>query len=436
MPRIPRMLTRLRSCSSLRQLCDAGQAYKGKLTWIAIDRMVSQAGGFARLFVFARFLTPADLGLMVAATFVTALLEIMTEVNLDVAVLQKGSRAREYLGAYLFINISRNFFISAVLLVCAPLAAKAWGLDQSTNLIRTMSVVLVIRGLTNPSLVLLKQELNFKKLLYLSLAENAAGLGAAILLAPELRSVWVIPYALIASQFARTFFSYLICPVYFTLADIKVRAFELMSFGKWMTVSSILNFLSAQGDYAAVGRLLGASALGQYQTAFRISEAPRLTATEIISQLAYPLMCKPDADERARQRVYRVSVVICTVLSGIAMLVMIAIPELIIRVLVGNSWISIANDMKVLAVANFLRSVAVLPMWYLYSIGSPDVAAKLTAWRLVVFGVLVYPLAMRYGTYGVCWSVLAGNILLAAAAYKSAPLRFRPRMTLAEAESA
>src|SRR5579883_3083670 len=84
---------------------------------------------------------------------------------------------------------------------------------------------------------------------------------------------------------------------------------ELLVFGRWIWISSLLTFLASQIDRLILGRVFTLSVLGVYSVATVMAEVPRSLVMAINSNVMYPAYAKslhlPRTELRAKILGYR-----------------------------------------------------------------------------------------------------------------------------------
>src|SRR5690606_28853453 len=103
-------------------------------------------------------------------------------------------------------------------------------------------------------------------------------------------SVWALAAGGVASALAMAVLSHVIIPGRIDrLAWDRPSAKAVMSFGKWVFISTLLSFFATQSDRIVFGRLFTADALGVYAIATLIVEAPQRLLRMMTLRVDFPL---------------------------------------------------------------------------------------------------------------------------------------------------
>ena len=223
--------------------------------------------------------------------------------------------------------------------------------------------------------------------------------------------MWALVYGTLAGAIVTCIMSYLIHsyrPCFdFNLARIR----ELFGFGKWILGSSILIFLLTQGDDILVGKLLGATALGFYQIAYRISNLPATEITHVISRITFPAYSKlQDSVEKLRRaysNVLQVTIFLSFLLAG---LIFALAPEFT-SIFLGQKWLPMVPAMQVMVIYGAIRSFGATTGPLFKGVGSPDILTKLTFVQLILLAIIIYPLTIKFGIFGTALSIVIPNLI-------------------------
>ena len=226
-------------------------------------------------------------------------------------------------------------------------------------------------------------------------------------------SVWALVFATLASQPVSTVTSYFIHSYRPRPQFDRGAASELFDYGKWVFGSEGLTFLINEGDDAFVGWALGSYALGVYQLAYRISNAPTTEITHPIQRLRSPPIRK-----------FRET---STPSDGGASLLYASIrsspfppprgswssPRCSSLWFSGRDGGNVVVPMQPLAAYASLRSSRSATVPLFRAIGRPDLDTEVRLLKLALLVPPLYPAAQRFGLPGVAAAVL-GHAVIAA----------------------
>jgi len=378
--------------------------------WAFALRITDRLFGLARTIVLARVLSPNDFGLFGIALLGLSALNTFSQTGFQAALVQKKGDIKPYLDTAWTVHVIRGFVLAAILFGIAPYVASFFGEPAAALLLRVLGLSAVFQGLTNIGVVYFQKELEFHKRFIYMFSGTLADLGVAIPAALILRNAWALVFGLLAGNLVRMVVSYFVYPYRPHSSFNKQQFKELFGFGKWILGSSILGFLITQGDDIFVGKLLGVTALGFYQMAYRISNMPATEITHVISQVTFPVYSKlQDNVDKLRNAYLKVSQLTAFISIPLAGLVLILAPDFS-RLFLGQKWMPMVPAMQVLVLAGLIRSIMATTGPIFEAVGKPEIATRWQVVRLIALGASIYPLTSLWEILGASVAVFLGNL--------------------------
>jgi PST family polysaccharide transporter/lipopolysaccharide exporter len=358
------------------------------------------------LIVLAALLGPADFGLMGIALLTFSGLNRFSELGLETAVIQQKERdVDHYLNTMLSLQAGRGLLLAAVMFFVAPVIGSVFSEPRAVDVIRVLALMPLLVGIRNPAVVYFKKNLQFHKEFVYQLSGSMLRFVVSIVWAVVSPSVWALVFGLVASEFARTVLSYLLHEFRPWPELNRERAMEFIGFGKWITGSSILYFLYSEGDDALVGYLLSATALGFYQTAYRLSNAPATEISQVISGVVFPAFSSLQEDMEALRSAYFRTLQLTMFISVPVAFGIAAVAPVFVPTFLGEKWLPAVTVIQILAAYGMMRSLGktMSPIWN--ALGRPDYVTKLSAIRVVVLAIVIVPMTLEFGIEGAALAV-------------------------------
>lgn len=366
--------------------------------------------GLVRTAIIARLLVPDDLGVFGIALLTQSVIEIFSMFGLTSALVRKTEDIAPYLDTAWVISFLRGIAVAVVMVLVAPLVAAFFDEPAATDLIRVLALVSFFSGFLNPAVVRLRRDLQFSRVFLLALIPSLVDIAVSIVLAVVCRTPMSLIVGLAAKAAATLVLGYIMVPYLPRIRFNKARARELMSYGKWITGSTILRFLYGQGDDIVVGRLLGAADLGLYQIGYRYSNLPTTEVTRVLQVVALPAYAKVQNDAARLRRAF-VEALGSTALVSIAFAgyIWVITPDFVELVL-GQAWLGVIPVMRLLAIWGAVESVSEIPIALFEAVGRPQLGTRRLLVKTVLLGALVYPMLRWWDLRGVCIAVLASAV--------------------------
>ena len=387
--------------------------------WVFLLRIVNRGVSLVRLIILARILSPSDFGLLGIALLTMSTLETFSQTGFQQALIQKKEDIRSYLDASWTALILRGFILFVILYFIAPYAAIFFNVPEAKPIIQVIGFSMLFGAFTNIGVIYFRKELEFNKEFIYQFAGTLADFIVAISAVFILKNVWALVLGMLAGNIVRCLMSYLIHPyrprLNFNLEKIK----ELFGFGKWILGSSILVFLLMQGDDIFVGKLLGATLLGFYQMAYRISNIPAFEISSLISRVTFPAYSKiQDKLSILRESYLKVLQLTAFISTPIAGGIFILAPEFT-QIFLTQKWMPMVPAMQVLSIYGLLGAIGATTGVLFLAVGKPEIRTKIQSAQLILLAIVIYPLTMRWGILGTSMAVTTSLIFNPIAVYKA-----------------
>ena len=358
------------------------------------------------LIILARLLTPVDFGLVGAALIVVGFSLIFSQLGIGPAIVQYPELKQRHLRTGFTISLFFGTLVTGIIIFIAPAISAFFRMDGLTPVIRLISFVFLVQGLSVVADSLLQRKLKFKWLAWVQIVSFTIGYGVVgVSLAIMKFGVWALAWAHLGQVILR-FVMLLIVQPHPKLPQFDRRSFnELIYFGGGFTMGRIGNYIAGQGDNLVVGRWLGAEALGLYGRAYHLMAMPASLFGQILDKVLFPAMAKVQDQPKRLKKAYRRGVALIALLVlPISVTSVVLAPELI-HVILGPKWVEVIVPFQIFAIGMLFRTS--------YKMG--DSLARATgavyrrAWRQGIYAAFVLVgayVGKHWGISGVVIGVL------------------------------
>jgi lipopolysaccharide exporter len=373
--------------------------------WVSAQYGFRQLLAFLRVIIVARNVAPTDLGVLGMAALAVTLVRVVSETGVQQAVVQRRDASNNVLDTAWTILLIRNLAMALLLALGAGIVASFFHDSRVEPVLRIVSLVLVLDGLTNIAVALFQRRLDFRRqALYLGGGDLIEFI-VTVSLAMALKNVWALVYGWIAGAAARVILSYVVEPRRPRLLFERATAASLLGYGKWLTVSSMLVYVLTQGDKVIVGRFMGATSLGFYNLAFKVSNLPATAVTHVISSVMFPVYAKVQDDRARLARLYLRSLRLSVLCSVPAAVLIAALADGLVNVFLGARWEPSIPLIQLLAAYGLLRSFGATTGSVFLAIGRPRIRTMIQVTQVLIFAAAVYPMTVSWGLAGIAASV-------------------------------
>jgi len=382
------------------------------ISWIGALRGSTRVVSFIKTVIIARILAPEDVGLFTIAFFMLALMEVLTETGINVVLLQKKENVEEYISTAWIISISRAFLIFIVLFISSPYIALFFKMPQAVGLIKLISVVPLMRGFINPSIIFFQKRLEFGKDFFFRFAIYIFDALVAIAATIYLNSPYGLVVGLIAGVILEIILSYLMVQPWPGFIFEKNKAKEVINRGKWMTGAGIFQYLFREGDDAVVGRLLGGAALGYYQMAYKIATLPISEVADVFAKVTLPIYVKISDDKKRLRKAFIQTTIVVSIFSFSFGVILIIFARPVVALLLGEKWLPAVPALRIVSVYAIIRAIVQPAFTLLLALNKQEKVTTITLIGIVAMFIFIVPLTNAYGIIGTALSTIIGILTM------------------------
>ncbi|HEX5089025.1 MAG TPA: oligosaccharide flippase family protein [Nocardioides sp.] len=354
------------------------------LRWTLTGNLVLKVGSFALSLAMVRLLAPHDFGLYAVALAANAFLIHVNDVGLIAATVQWRGDVDEMAATARTMAITFSVGWYALFWVGAPILADAAGSPDAAPLIRLLTLVIVLDGVTAVSVGVIQRRFQQDKLMkaiavgfvccaVVNLTLAVAGAGAYSFVIGSL--VQAVVVAILVLRAAR---------MPFRLGLDRAVARRLLVFGIPLAAGLGVESVVLYSDSVIVGHVLGTVALGFYLLAFNISSwVPGMVgaAVRYVSIPAFSRLAEGES-ETFTLGVQRALPMLLTFVAPVAA-VMVTLSPALIHVLYGEHWVPAAEALRFLAFVMVARMFTALVFDIQTGLGNTKVTVGLNLVWLV-----------------------------------------------------
>ena len=379
--------------------------------WVFAGKLAARLIAFLNVVILARLLSPDQFGVFGFVTLAICSLDTVSQIGFDAALIHRRDDSDGMFNTAWTVQAIRGVMLAALLSIAAPLVARFFDEPRIVLMLRVLSISLVLQGMANIGLVSLRKGLAFGRIFIYDVGAETAGLVSAVVLAAIWPSAWALVGGRIVSAVGRCGLSFILHPYRPAFRLNASEARDLFRYGRWMMSSIFLIFLVTHGDSMAVGKLLGAAALGVYQIVYRLANLAATNISDAASNVAFPAYAKlqdnPDRLRRAYLRVMTTTMIF----AAPAALGTAAVAPDFVRVMLGPQWEAAIVPTQILCIYGLAHSLGGTTGPVFFATGQPRVITIAALLDLAGMAVLIWPGTRLWGLRGVCVAVTIPMVL-------------------------
>lgn len=375
--------------------------------WSLFSRGGSQVLKLVSNLILTRLLYPEAFGIMGAAVGIMIMVQLFSDTGTRLSIIQN-PRGNEpvFLNTAWVIGIIRGASLSLIMLGIAWPLALIYNKPALGWVMALLALTPLISSLENPSMVLLVRHMKGRRQVLYDFLPQICGFFLTIFFAWMLRSVWALLIGSLLVSTVKLAISYSIDDYRPSIIWDRESAKELVSFGKFVMLNTIIFWAATNLDTFVVGKMLGMDTLGIYNLGLSLGFAVELIVQQLLGNSYFPALSQVMNDRPRCARIF---------MKTLVTVVALAAPILVTQGLFGTHIISMLYDTRYLAAGTVLfwvsirgifRVVSLLSSSTIFAFGAPRCETVAMGVSLAVLLVLLPMGISRLGMTGALLAIL------------------------------
>lgn len=372
--------------------------------WSAADTFLAQGVSFVVGIVLARLLSPEEYGLIgIVTIFITVMLGVV-DSGFSNALIRKQNTTNEDYNTLFTFNLVVSIALFGLLFALAPLIAIFFERPQLVELVRVMSLILILQALSIVHNTILTKRIDFKTKTKASVISAVVSGVIGVAMAFAGFGVW----SLVVQHLSRQLI-YSIClwilNKWWPNPKVSIESLKYMwGFGWKLLVSGLLNNIWNEIYQVVVGKFYNPATLGQYTRSRQYAGLFSSNLTSIIQRVSYPVLAEIQNNQERLVSGYRRIIKTTMFITAILMLSMGAVAEPLIYCLIGPQWYQAATFLPLICISMSLYPLHSINLNMLQIQGRTDiflyleVIKKIIAIGPICLGIFVSIYWMLIGT--------------------------------------
>ncbi len=379
--------------------------------WLVGGSFLHKLISFTTTIIIARYLGPSVYGLVSFAMVIVASFELFKSLGVDSALLRRTDDFDRAANTAFLIIPSLGLFLFILLYISAPYIGKIMGNPDLIPVTRALGIIFVMTCFSKVSNIVLEREMQFKTVAIIEMIGSIIFSVVAIIGTFLDYKVWSLVLAYIIKSIFHFICVWIKANWRPAFQFDKKLAREMLSFGKFIFLGSVLVYFKSALDSLLVGKLLGITMLGFYAVAFNISNFSYEYFGIKVYRVTYPVYAKLAGSlDNLRGAYLKVTKYLSLIAIPLGLGVFL-MGEDFLRVAYGNKWIGAIGVLKVLAWAGIFNTLPASASGIFMACGKPKESMKTTAVQVILFFLLITPFAKLYGLVGVGSVVVLASLL-------------------------
>jgi O-antigen/teichoic acid export membrane protein len=356
-------------------------------------------------------LAPELFGIMVIVDGLRYGIELISDVGIAQNIIyHKDADNPEFYNTAWTLQFIRGFLLFVAGIVASLPIAKIYSAPALAIIVPITAISFVLTGCTSISVFLLQKRMEIAKLNAFEFLVSFIASIVQVAIAYITPTIWALVLGLLIGTAIRTGASYFLLPdVRYGFTISKRYVWQMLHFGKWITLSSIVYFGSTSFDRLYLASAVPLGLVGVYGVARSISDMLTALVARLGNIVVFPLIASQSKVSRAELRKKLSSHRLMFLLVGaIGFAIFAVTADLAIKVLFDQRYHAAGWMLPVLLVGSWFSLLCSINESTLLGLGKPFYGALGNGTK---FGCFLIGLPLGLAAYG-----LVGCIFVIAAA--------------------
>jgi O-antigen/teichoic acid export membrane protein len=384
-----------------------------RLAWTSFGHGAVQVIRLLNNVILARLLAPPIFGLMAVVNAVRTGIELLSDVGVfqNIVSNPRGEEPTFYDTAWT-LQALRGLVLAGCCLLLAVPVARFFNHPELASILPVASLFFIFTGFSSTAGALVQKQLQVARITLFEIGVTFVALVAQVAIALITPTVWALVVGSVITGAATMLATYLYIPGMRHRFMIDPEcARQLLRFGRWVFLSSIVYFFAMNFDRLYFAKQISLSQLGVYGIARSLADMVTLFVARASNFVLYPSVAAAGlAPVDLRKRLLRGR---RTLLLGAAVVMgaFLAVSEVVVRLLYDVRYIEAAWVLPVLCVGVWFGILTSTNDSILMGLARPAYPALSNAAKLITYVVGV-PLAFAaYGFTAAVTVIAVGEIV-------------------------
>jgi len=322
---------------------------RGGALWSMASTMLLRIANILLTAIVAHILDPRDFGVFAVALTAYAIVSSLGEFGVSSCLIRADLDIDSLAPTFVSISIGTSVVLAGVMAVFARPIASALGSAAGAGPVRVMSLAVIMGGLFAVPNAQLVRDFKQKKLFLANAISFVPSTAVLVLLAKFGGGPMAFAWSRVVGQFIVGCVLFMSVSKNYRPGVARAALSLLFTFGLPLAGANFVNYILLNVDYALIGHLMGAVALGTYVLAFNVASWPSSLLGTMINNVTMP------AFSRVRHDAELLRTAIASSLRAVSLVVLpmcamtIALARPLVLTLYGAKWAASASVLSVLS---------------------------------------------------------------------------------------
>jgi O-antigen/teichoic acid export membrane protein len=365
--------------------------------------------------ILINLLVPADFGMVRYVLLVVGVANLLNEMGLTTAIVQRERLGRESLWSLAVICTGWGWLLYGGLFFLAVPLARFFGEPDLVPLLRVGALMIPIAGISAVHRAWMRRTMQFGRLALVEMSAAVLSAVVSVTMAVSGFGVWSIVAGYLVFEGCISGVLLVICRVQVTLLQSWKVLRPLLLFGMAIIIARIVDYILVNAPFILIGKVIGKEGLGLFSVAHDLAIFPQMTINAVLSQVMLSTFSRIRSDgEKTATAFGRLQ------LLGIAgalplLLVMAVMPVELVRVISflrsGDLWLEAAPLLRWLALMGIMYVATTFSnaVWLSQGKIRESIGVSVTMCFTIIVAIVI---GVRWGVEGICIALLVRSVVV------------------------
>jgi lipopolysaccharide exporter len=378
--------------------------------WNVAATLVLKVTNIGITAIVARILDPRDFGVFAVAFTAYVIISAIGEFGVAACLIRADIDIDAMAPTMVTVSVVTSVILAGAMVVYAAPIATALGSASGASAVRVLSLAVIITGVFAVPGSQLIRDFKQDKLFLANVISVVPSTVALLLLAKSGSGPMAFAWSRVLGNFVTGCVEVAYVPKIYRPNLTRNAMLLLWRFGLPLAGANFVNFILLNVDYATIGHLLGAVALGTYVLAFNVASWPSSFLGTMINNVAIPAFSRVrhDTDLLRNSIINSLRALSLVVMPMCGAILVLARP--LVLTLYGAKWAGSANALSYLSVYSAISMACLLFANIFSSMGRAKI---LLLAQLIWLAELVPAMALGVRWGGIIGAALAHIVIIA-----------------------
>lgn len=377
--------------------------------WRFAERCGAQLVSFIVSIVLARIIVPEDYGTIALVTVFTAILQVFVDSGLGTALIQKKDADDVDFSTVFYFNFVVCLILYMTMFIVAPYIANFYEDLELTQVIRALSLTIVISGVKGIQQAYVSRNMLFKKFFYSTIGGTLFSAVLGIGMAYVGLGIW----ALVAQQLSNTMIDTMI--LWITVKWRPKKSFSwkrlrsLLAFGWKLLVSALLDTAYNNLRNLIIGKMYSSADLAFYNQGDKFPKIIVANINASIDSVLLPTMSNMQENRSKVRMMTRRAIKTSTYIMAPLMMGLAFCAEPVIRLILTDKWLPCVPFLQISCITYMFYPIHTANLNAIKAMGRSDLFLKLEIIKKVV-GMILLISTMCFGVMAMAYSLLISMV--------------------------